>query len=120
MQLTWKQYKVSLQFLCTNRHVKTNNQTTKRKPAPPNKPTKPSKGVGTKTWSVNLVAVTHKELFGEIVQVCEGQLARVIALAYAQVDNSVVNDVARRNDDVSDDDKVHWMSVLSFIPFDDN
>lgn len=102
-------------FFCTNRHIKTNSQPTNRKPRLPNKPTEPSKGIGAKTWSVNLVAVTHEELLGEIVQVCEGQLARVIALAYAQVDNSVVNDVARWNDDISDSDKVHWMSISSFF-----
>lgn len=75
--------------------IKSKQQQIKTKRAR-NKRTEPSKGVRTKAGSVNLVAIAHKEFFGEIVQVCEGQLARVVALAYAQVDNSMVNDVTRR------------------------
>jgi len=56
--------------------------------------TKPGKGVRSKAWAVDLVAVTHEELFGEIIQVCKGQLARIVALTYAQVDNAVIDDVA--------------------------
>lgn len=55
--------------------------------------TKLDKGVGAKTGPIDLVTVTHKELLGQIIQVCERQLARVVALTYAKMHDTMVNDV---------------------------
>jgi len=68
-------------------------------PSPGKKPpdqllTKLDKGVGAKAWAIHFVSITDKELLGEIVQVCESELARVVAFAYAEVDDTVIDNVA--------------------------